>query len=133
MKSFLRSFVLALPLALAPAAMADEVRVVDYFPESPQHNGIQQYRFIGPDSGIITNTRFVATFTTLDGFDAANLTILLAGRVIADDPNGGYWRITGADLGWFGEGTFTADVSTSAINCEVVPGLWIFDVGSEFP
>jgi hypothetical protein len=130
-RSSFRCLVPCASLLLAPAAvLADEVRVVDFFPETPQHDGIQQLRFIGPDSGAITNTRLVITFTTLDGFDAANLTILLAGHVIPEDPDGGFWFITGADLGWSGEGTFTADVSTQALNGEVVPGAWLFDVGS---
>jgi hypothetical protein len=130
MKNRCKALALSLPLCLAPAALADEVRVVDFFPELPQHNAIQQLRFIGPDSGVITNTRLVITFTTLDDFDASNLTILLAGHVITKDPNGGFWYITGADLGWFGQGTFTADISTAALNGDIVPGAWLFDVGS---
>ena len=131
MNTFLKALSLAAPLLLAPAvASADEVLVVDFFPELPQHNGIQQLRFIGPDSGTITNTRLVVNFTTLDGFDAADLTILLAGHVMPDDPNGGFWFITGADLGWSGQGEFSADVSTDDLNGVIVPGAWLFDVGS---
>jgi hypothetical protein len=132
LKTFIQSIALAIPFALAPAALADETRVVDFFPDSPQHHAIQQLRFIGPDAGIITNTRLVITFTTLDGFDAANLTILLAGHVIPEDPDGGYWFITGADLGWSGQGTFSADVSTHMLDGELVPGAWLFDLGSPF-
>lgn len=132
MKTSFHGLALAFAVAAAPAlSLADETRIVDFFPESPQHDGIQQLRFIGPDSGTITNTRLVVTFTTLDGFNAADLTILLAGHVVPEFPDGGYWRITGADLGWFGEGTFSADVSTLAVNGQVVPGAWLFDVGSQ--
>lgn len=116
-------------LALAPAAWAD-IHVVDFFPEEGTNGNTIQLRFLGPSTGTVTNTRLVIDFTTQNNFDAADLTILLVVPVTAAEPGGGFWFITGEDLGWSGQVTFHADISTNMINGSLNPGLWGFDVGS---
>lgn len=115
-------------LGAAGAASAD-IHIVDFFPEEPQNNTLQ-LRFIGPIEGTITNTRLVISFTTLGSFDAADLAIQLVTPVTPDQPGGGFWFLTGQDLGWSGQGTFTRDISTTMVNGTLNQGLWGFDLGS---
>lgn len=122
--------VLGAGLLLAPAAATADVHIVDFFPEEPTNGNTLQLRFFGPTEGTITNTRLAITFTTQNGFRAEDLLIGLVVPVTPDDPEGGFWFVTGEDLGWSGEGTFTADVSTAAINGTLNPGLWGFELGS---
>ncbi len=119
----------AATLAVCTFAPAETV-VIDHFPKLPQTNSTIQLRFLGPDEGTITQTRLFIDFTTSDGFDAADLTIQLVATVTPEDPKGGFWFLTGEDLGWSGQGTFTATVSTTMLNGELHPGLWGFDLGS---
>ena len=117
-------------LLRAPATARADVHVVDFFPEEPTNGNTVQLRFIGPAEGTVTSTRLVITFTTQNGFRAEDLLVGLVVPVTPDDPEGGFWFISGEDLGWSGEGTFSADVSTAMVNGTLNPGLWGFELGS---
>jgi hypothetical protein len=133
----LRSLIVATSISAAAVGASADVYSVDYFPETPQTHAISQLRFVPnfvrPNivGATITQTRLHITFTTgtlVDGtpFDAAGLTFQIAGRV--PDAPAGYWLITGADLGWSGQGTFTADITTDSFNGTVVAGAWEWDL-----
>ena len=113
--------------ACAAPAFAGDPYVVDFFPEGQQINHTIQLRFLGPTEGTITDVRLNVDFTTAAGFDAKDLTILFVAPVATE---GNFWFITGEDLGWTGQGTFHANVSTSEMNGELQPGLWANDIGS---
>jgi len=130
----------AATVAGAHAANAD-VYTVDYFPDEPQTSALSQLRFVPsfvqPDfiGSTITQTRLVVNFTTGtlpsgQPFDAAGLTLLIAGNV--PDSPAGYWLITGADLGWSGQGTFSADVTTFDFNGTVGQGAWQWDLSGPY-
>jgi len=121
----------AVVIAASSAVLASDEARVDYFPDNPFH-GITQLRFIGPQAGRVVNTHVRLQFTTIDGFDAEYITMLIAANVTPDDPKGGYLFLTGSDLGWQGEGTFTAEFDTPVLNGPINPGLWLFDIGSLF-
>jgi hypothetical protein len=128
-----RSFFLAVAViagcALCERASAQPY-VVDFFPDDVEVNHILQLRFIGPIAGQITQTRLFIDFTTAAGFNAEDLAIQLVAPVMPDDPNGGFWFLTGEDLGWSGQGTFHAQLNTNLMNGQLVQGLWGFDLGS---
>jgi hypothetical protein len=106
---------------------------IDFFPSGPHTNNIIMLGFLPslvvPDlvGGTLDNARLVINFTTLDGFDAADLFLLLVART-PTSTSGGAWAITGADLGWSGQGNFVSDISTSELNGIVEGGAWTFDV-----
>jgi hypothetical protein len=136
-----RTLIAGAALATACTAAAADVYTVDFFPELPQTHGLQQLLFVPGfvdpnfEGGTITNTRLVISFTTgtLDSgqpFNAADLTFLLAGNV--PDSPAGFWLVTGADLGWSGQGTFNADISTADFNGTVEPGRWQWDLSGAF-
>ena len=118
--------------ALVSPARADTY-TIDFFPELPQSSGLQQLifvpRFVDPYlvGSTITQTRLVLSFTTSGGFDAAGLDLLITARVDNQDTYG-VWEVTGADLGWSGQGTFTADITTAALNGTVLNGVWSHDL-----
>ena len=119
-----------LSVALVCARASAQPFVVDFFPDETEINHTIQLRFIGPGEGRITQTRLFIDFTTAAGFDARDLTLQLVTPVTPDDPNGGFWFLTGEDLGWSGQGTFHAQLATNMVNGQLNPGLWGFDVGS---
>lgn len=120
----------------ASAAVADTYSV-DFFPDEPQTFGLYQLLFVPTfaepnlEGATITGSTVHLAFTTgsLDDgtpFDAAGLTFVMTAAV--NGPGDGFIYITGADLGWSGNGTFTATVPTSAFNGTIVPGRWSFDL-----
>jgi hypothetical protein len=124
-------------LASAVHAAGTQTYPIDFFPDLPQSAGLSQLvfvpGFVRPDlvGGTITNTTLRITFTTgvSDGgvpFDAAGLTLLLTAAV--PTAPAGFWVVTGADLGWSGQGTFTAAISTPDLNGRVERGVWTFDL-----
>jgi hypothetical protein len=110
-----------------------EIYTIDFFPPGLQIDNIVQLGFVPsfviPDivGGTLDNARLVIDFTTANNFNAENLLLLLVAAT-PDSPSGGAWPITGADLGWSGQGNFTADISTSELNGVIVPGVWTFDL-----
>src|SRR5262245_30216850 len=124
-----RAFHIALVLcALSTVALAEPF-VVDFFPDGQQTNHIIQLRFLGPTEGQITQSRLFIDFTTAQGFRAEDLVIQLVAPVIPAEPDGNFWLITGADLGWNGHGSFSAQVTSDTLNGMLQQGLWGFDVG----
>jgi hypothetical protein len=109
-------------LAAAAPAVADPF-VVDFFPDGVKHDHIIMLGFLGPTEGTITETRLIVDFTTADDFDAANLFMLLVANA-----GEGFIAVTGADLGWSGPGSFSADVPYDDLNGALDTGVWVFDV-----
>lgn len=107
-----------------------ETFVVDFFPDGLQVDNIIQLRFLGPAEGRITGARLFIDFTTAQGFRSEDFVVQLVTPVLPDDPDGGFWFLTGEDLGWSGFGSFSANPTTNLLNGELRPGLWGFDVGS---
>ncbi len=68
--------------------------------------------FLGPTRGTVIKARAELEFTTDETFDASEI------QIIFQPPSEGLpiWRLVGADLGWDGAGTFTASLSTDALN-----------------
>lgn len=125
--------VLALFCLLVPGRAAASVYTIDFFPSGLQTDNIVQLGFVPsfvvPDilGATVDNARLVIDFTTANNFNAENLFLLLVAAT-PDSPSGGAWPITGADLGWSGQGHFSADISTAELNGVVVPGVWTFDL-----
>ena len=94
-----------------------------HVPDGVKHDNIIQLGFLGPTEGTITETRLYVDFTTADGFDAANLFMLLVANAGET-----FISVTGADLGWSGEGSFSAEMAYDNLNGMLDEGIWIFDV-----
>ncbi len=112
----------AVSLAGASGAHA-AVHAIDFFPEGEQINNIIMFRFLGPTGVTIEQTRLVAEFTTANEFQAENMVMLLVAPV-----GEGFIFLTGADLGWFGEGTFSVDMTFDDLNGVTAPALWGFEL-----
>jgi hypothetical protein len=109
-------------LAAAGDARA-AVYTVDFFPQGEQINNILMLRFLGPSGVTIEQTRLVAEFTTANGFRAEEMVMLLVAPVGET-----FIFLTGEDLGWFGEGTFSVDMTFDDLNGVTAPGLWGFEL-----
>ncbi|MBX3358787.1 MAG: hypothetical protein KF745_10185 [Phycisphaeraceae bacterium] len=123
--SLLTSLVVSASASIAGAA--PDTYTVDFFPELPQNDGGVQLRFIGPARGTVVATRLIITYTTLGEFQAQDLVINLFART-PDSPLGGFLTVTGDDLGWSGQGTFSTTFTTHDIDGALTPGLWGFDL-----
>ncbi len=127
-----RMLSVAVIASLSSTARAD-LYSIDFFPSGLQTNHILQLGFLPslvvPDlvGGSLDDARLVMDFTTANDFDAANLFLLRVART-PDSPAAGAWAVTGADLGWSGQGHFSTDISTSELNGVIVPGAWTFDL-----
>jgi hypothetical protein len=103
---------------------------IDFFPDTVQTNWSVMLGFFGPcdtpNGGVgyqIDSTRLVIGFTTAAGFQAEDLFVQLvapAGKT--------FIFVSGASLGWSGQGTFEADLEFEDLNGEIGEGLWTFDV-----
>jgi hypothetical protein len=124
-------------LASAPFAMAQtQTHLIDFFPELPVQ-GQQVTLSFDPrlvnaalHGAMIVQTRLFVTFTTIGDFDAAELAIQLS-PTVADPPEGVSLLVTGADLGWAGQGTFTAMLTSDALDSTLPDGgraVWFFDL-----
>lgn len=109
--------------------------VIDFFPDDTQINNTVQLVFFGPGNAPnaavgyeITNVRLVIDFTTAGDFQAENLHLLMTANAGST-----FISITGADLGWSGQGSFSEDVNFSDLNGVIGPGLWTFDLQSFEP
>ena len=126
----------ALPAATASADIDfSQPYVVDFFPSGVKLNNTIQLLFFGPGNQpnagaghFITETRLFVSFTTAGSFDASDLTMQLVA------PSGTtFIYVTGASLGWSGQGTFTASLTFDDLNGQIQNGLWVFDVGGDTP
>lgn len=72
-----------------------------------------EYIGIGPEAGQIVSASYEVVFTTAGDFDAANLSAYLYEPV-----NGTFFALgfAGYALGWSGQGTFRASLTTDALN-----------------
>lgn len=68
---------------------------------------------IGPEGGQIIGASLDVTFTTAGSFDAANLGVWLYLNL---HEGGTAFGFSGAELGWSGQGTFTASLNSRALN-----------------
>lgn len=119
------------------AALAQPTNyTIDFFPELPV-NGSQLSLAFDPrlaepalDGAQVISTRVVIGFTTTGDFDAGALVLQLTSP-IAGSPTGGTLLLSGADLGWSGQGTFQADFVTDSLNGAIPSGgraPWFFDL-----
>lgn len=125
-------------LALTTPAFAGAIPspyVIDFFPDDTQINNTVQLVFFGPGNlpnaavGYeITNVRLNIEFTTAGDFQAENLLI----NLIANSGTT-FISVSGADLGWSGQGTFSEDLNFSDLNGIIGPGLWNFELQSVDP
>lgn len=114
-------------VALIAGAAQGAVYTVDFFPSGEQIDNTIMFRFLGPSGVTIEETRLVAEFTTAADFQAENLVLLL----VAPGAGEGFIFLTGADLGWFGQGTFSVDRAFDDLNGVTQPGLWGFEIFGE--
>jgi len=120
---FVSSALVAAAVSLTAGHARGAVHTIDFFPEGEQIDNILQLRFLGPSGVTIEQTRLVAEFTTSNGFQAENMVMLLVA------PAGeGFIYLTGADLGWEGEGTFNVDMTFNDLNGVTAPALWGFEL-----
>ena len=125
-------------VAIASSTLAGAIPspyVIDFFPDSTQINNTIQLVFFGPGNAPnaavgyeITNVRLNIEFTTASTFQAENLLI----NLIANSGTT-FISVSGADLGWSGQGTFNSDVNFTDLNGIIGPGLWSFEVQSVDP
>ena len=87
--------------------------------------------------GEVLESHVDVVFTTDSGFDAALFSLLIIAPT--DDGAGGFnniWSIEGADLGWAGEGTFTASISSNILSGMIFPdpdfAIWEVFLGPNF-
>jgi hypothetical protein len=123
----------ALALFAASSALAQQSQTVTFpFPDQPLENyGVEAlYGWFGDDAvgGQITSSRLYLSFQTAGDMDAARFHTQFVVPTLGDNS---VWELTGADLGWSGQGTFSAMIETSEFNGEVRAGKysWILDGG----
>lgn len=131
-------FAVSALLALASPVFAGAVTspyVIDFFPEGEEINNTLQLLFFGPGNGPnegvgyeITNVNLDIEFTTAGDFQAENLLIQLTAN-----SGDGFIAVSGADLGWSGQGTFSESIDFSNLNGVIGPGIWTFDLMSVDP
>lgn len=116
--------------AASPASAGLMTETIDFFPDAPG-SFLRSLRFIRPEleGRRIVETRLYLTFTTVPGFDAENFFISLNAPVTPDDGQDGFIFLTsGENLGWLGQGTFTAQLTLPNLNGELFGALWQFDL-----
>jgi hypothetical protein len=80
---------------------------------------------LGPAHGVVTGASVHLEFhtaTSFGNFDAANFFLELEAPVGPGIPSYPEWELTGPGLGWSGNGVFTADLQTSALNGLILDG-----------
>ena len=68
--------------------------------------------YAAPSVGLVRRSHFHLRYETGPDFDAAKILV----RVEAPTPGLPVWEVSGESLGWSGQGTFEADVSTEELN-----------------
>jgi hypothetical protein len=87
--------------------------------------------------GEVLESRIDVTFTTDATFNAADFSMLIIAPT-ADGAGGfgNFWFVTGADLGWSGQGTFSALISSNILAGMIHPNpfqaLWEIELGPNF-
>ncbi len=124
-------------LVLAASASAQQSQTVTFsFPDQSLENyGVEAlYGWFGEDAvgGQITSSRLYLKFETAGNFDAALFHTQFVVPTLGDHY---VWELTGADLGWKGQGTFSAMIETDDFNGTVRAGKysWILDGGMDGP
>lgn len=80
---------------------------------------------LGPHDGFVVNTTVHLEFhtsTMFGNFDAADFLLELEAPVGPGVPQYPEWQLIGPALGWSGNGVFTADLQTSALNGRILDG-----------
>ena len=80
---------------------------------------------LGPGQGVVTGASVHLEFqttTSFGNFNAANFFVELEAPVGPGIPSYPEWELTGPGLGWSGNGVFTADLQTSALNGLILDG-----------
>lgn len=108
---FTAALLAAVSVGLALSAHADEIDEIGIdltgLPILPFGG---EWIMVMPGEGEVTGGEIQLTFTTAGDFQAQNFVFELAG------PTGGILLFGGRDLGWSGQGTFTANVLTDNFN-----------------
>ena len=124
-----------LAILLASRTLAQTSQTVTFpFPDQPLENyGVEAlYGWFGEDAvgGQITSSRLYLKFETAGDMDAARFHTQFVVPTLGDNS---VWELTGADLGWSGQGLFTAMIQTDEFNGEVRSGKysWILDGGPD--
>lgn len=117
------------------SAQPAQTYTISFFPELPVVGGQTSLSF-DPRlarpvlaGATITETRLYVTFSTIGDFDAGELGIQLTAPI--DNPSFGSLFVTGAGLGWSGQGNFEATLVSSALNGVIPEGgraVWFFDL-----
>lgn len=117
--------VMALGLALSAGAANAETLTVRYdFPEIANISFL--YGFFGGEQGpldgahITSTTLVIEAYTTTGGTDAADFFMDFAVPVL--DAQSDFIFVSGADLGWSGQGSFAYSFTTDLYNGEIRPG-----------
>jgi hypothetical protein len=78
----------------------------------------------------VSNAHLQVTFKTFGLFNSSDVFLELTGPIVqGDGSTGATWLRTGADLGWSGQGTFSAMVDSDVLNGAVAPTFWQLHVG----
>lgn len=118
-------------IALSGAAAATglarpQTEIVDFFSDTEGNIGVELV-FIRPHltGRTIVETRLIIDFTPAAGYDAGDLNLLLTAPVLSDPGEDGFIYLNMRDdLGWSGQGTFSAMLSFSNLNGVLQPGVW---------
>lgn len=118
--------VAALGAAAAPTLAGIQTEIVDFFNDTEGNIGVELV-FIRPHltGRTIVESRLIIDFTPSVGYDAGDLNLLLTAPVLSAPGEDGFIFLnTGDDLGWSGQGTFSAVLSFSNLNGVLQPGVW---------
>lgn len=112
---------------VASAACAGvQTEIVDFFNDDESNIGIELV-FLRPHltGREIVETRLIIDFTPSVGYDAGDLNLLITAPVISAPGEEGFVYLNmGDDLGWSGQGTFSASLAFSNLNGVLQPGVW---------
>ncbi|MGD9688208.1 MAG: hypothetical protein AB7K52_05470 [Phycisphaerales bacterium] len=132
---FARTWSAAAALSLTGLAHAQQTYTISFFPELPVEGGQVALAFDprlaepALNGATIVEGRLFVTFTTIGDFDAANLGIQLTAPI--DNAAFGLFLRSGAELGWSGQGTFSASLTFDELNGMIPSGgraIWFFDL-----
>lgn len=87
---------------------------------------------VGPnkEGWYVSDVRLIVEFETFGDFDAAELVFDLLGPIVQPDKSVGInWVVSGAEMGWSGQGIFSASIHTDWMNGEIGFTLWPLHIG----
>ncbi len=120
------SFALFAPLAQAGM----QTQTIDFFNDDEAPVGSMLRLFLPElDGRRIVETRLTLEFTPAPGFDVGSFYVLIAPPVEPDEGEDGFIVLDAfKDLGWSGSETRRVELTFSALNGVLSPGLWGVDL-----